>query len=108
MIDNQRSSKRFCLSLPVQISFGSQITLQGQIKDLSLKSAFIIIKSSVHMAMNEELTFVIEDLPHDPEGRVEGSARISRVAVGEGIAIYFTRVDDASIRHLQCLTGASV
>ena len=90
MDKNLRNTQRFTLSLPIHLSFGTQITLLGQIKDLSFKSAFINIKSSsINMAPHDDLTFCIENLPHNIEGNIEGSARISRVSPGDGIAIYF-------------------
>ena len=106
MPKNHRETQRFNLSIPIHLIFGSQITLLGQIKDLSLKSAFINIKSSIHMALNDELKFNIGNLPGNLDSCIQGSARISRVAVGEGIAIYFTKMDDTSAGRLQRLIDA--
>ncbi len=103
---NNRSDKRVNLGLPIQLSFGSQITLLGQLKDLSMKSAFIVIKSSIHMAMNEELEFQIKDPLKNKEDFIKGTACISRVSPGEGIAIYFTKLDDVSTANLQTLVAA--
>lgn len=102
---NQRHSARVNSNLPIQVSFGSQITLSGQIKDLSLKSAFILLKSSIHMATHDELTFNIENLPFNLQGAIKGNARISRVAPGEGIAVFFTKLDDVSNDLLHRLVG---
>ena len=106
MLKNQRELQRVALNLPIQLVFGSQIILQGQIKDISSKSAFVKIKSSIHMAINDELSFIIERTANDPQGRVQGSARISRVTAGEGIAIYFTKMDTASLNQLQQMINA--
>ena len=103
MLQNNRDTQRFNLSIPIHLIFGSQITLLGQIKDLSLKSAFINVKSSIHMALHDELKFNIANLPGNIDSCIQGSARISRLAVGEGIAIYFTEMDEASSGHLQRL-----
>ncbi len=109
MYQNQRNSQRYPVILPILLSFGTQITLQGQLKDLSLKSAFINVKSSsIHMAIHDDLTFVVEKLPNGIEGTIEGAARISRVAPGDGIAVYFTKMDDASTENLQRLIDAGV
>ncbi len=94
---NHRSSERFKTQLPISLSFGSQITLQGQVKDISTKSAFIAIKSSVHMAVHDELTFKISP---DVNSAIEGTGSISRVSPGEGIAIYFTKMDTDSTKQL--------
>ncbi len=98
---NQRQNQRVQVNLTVKISFGSQVTLTGRIRDLSPKSAFIVIKAGVHMQLNDELAFVI-DHPLGPTHRgAEGTARISRVSAGEGIAIYFTKLDDASTAQIR-------
>ena len=102
MSQNQRNAQRINLSIPIQLIFGTQITLKGQLKDISVNSAFITIKSSVHMATNDELKFVIDNLPNI-EGSIQGRARISRVAPGEGIAIYFTEMNKTSLNNLQRL-----
>ena len=106
MVNNHRTTQRYNFSLPVNLSFGTQITLQGQIRNLSLKSAFINVKSSVHMALNDELTFHIGNSADNPEDHIQGSARISRLAVGEGIAIYFTAMDETSSSRLQELISS--
>jgi len=98
---NHREAPRVSSALPVNLIFGSQITLLGQVKDLSLKSAFIRVKSSIHMAIHDELEFNINS-------SIQGFARISRVAPGEGIAIYFTKIDEASSSRLQQLVGVAV
>ena len=103
--NNSRSIQRFSLSGSIDLIFGSQITLKGQIKDISLKSAFIIVKSSIHMAVNDELNFTIE---RPSNVLIQGSARISRVSAGEGIGIYFVNMDESSTKHLQQLIGTQI
>jgi hypothetical protein len=111
MFKNQRSLPRggithpIQLTLPVQLSFGSQITLSAQIKDLSLKSAFVIVKSSIQMAIHDELDFSVENLPFNLKGSISGTARISRVAPGEGIAVFFTKMDTQSTDLLHRIVG---
>jgi hypothetical protein len=107
MMPNNRHNPRYVFSLPVDVMFGTQIVLKGRIKDLSLKSAFIILKSSIHMTPNDELDFLIIRNAGDPEHTtIKGSARISRIAVGEGIAIFFTKMDKESLVNLEQLIGA--
>ncbi|MBP6343605.1 MAG: PilZ domain-containing protein [Candidatus Omnitrophica bacterium] len=98
---NQRQTQRVPVNLTIKMSFGTQVTLTGRIKDLSLKSAFILVKSSVHMDMNDEISFVIEHPSDSSQQGVQGQARISRVAAGEGIAIYFIKLDEASMNLLK-------
>ncbi len=105
--NNNRSTERFPASLSINLMFGTQITLKGQIRDLSLKSAFILVRSSISMDVNDGLSFSIEN-PNNAEASIQGSATISRVSIGEGIAIYFTKMDEESTNHLQLLTGLKV
>ncbi len=102
---NKRKISRIHSNLPIQLSFGSQITLEGYLKDVSLKSAFIKLKSSIFLQPNDELTFRIQRPAQDDKDRIEGSARISRIAKGEGIAIYFTKMDEGSTSRLKELIG---
>ena len=101
--NEQRQESRVGVELPVQISVGSQFTIQGTLKDLSPKSAFITMKSSVYLQNNDEVGFSIRLAPDDDTKVIEGLARISRIAVGEGMAIYFTKMDDASTGRLRDL-----
>ena len=100
-MNNLRQSQRTSVSFPIQINFGSQISLQGQLKDISLKSAFIKIKSSIYMQPNDDISFVIKRSSDSVEEPVQGYARISRVSAGEGIAIYFTKMDESSSNRLK-------
>jgi|GEM_PF-1340111 len=94
--NNQRRDARVKVELVAQISIGSQLTLNGRLKDLSHKSAFIVLKHSVYLQVNDEVGFLIQLDALNKENVVQGSARISRIAPGEGLAIYFTEVEAAS------------
>lgn len=98
--NNQRSDLRFSSELPVKISIGSQLTLNGQLKDLSMKSAFIRIKYSIYLQMNDEVGFAIQCSPKE-EDVITGLARISRISAGEGFAIYFTKMEKPSVSKLK-------
>jgi hypothetical protein len=98
-----RQELRIELELPVQLSVGSQLTLQGKLKDISLKSAFITMKSSVYLQVNDEIGFMIHLTPGSDDKVIEGMARVSRIAVGEGMAIYFTTMSDPSMGRLRGL-----
>ena len=100
---NQRQFQRISTSLPIQLSFGTQITLEGQLKDISFKSAFIKLKGSIYMEENDELTFLIKLSSENLDDVIQGAARISRIAKGEGIVIYFTKIDEASSNRLKKL-----
>ncbi len=98
---NQRKDARVSLELPVRISIGSQLTLQGLLKDLSLKSAFIRIKYSVYVQANDEVGFSISSAPEKADDHIYGKACISRIVPGEGFAIYFTHMEDTATKRLK-------
>lgn len=100
-MDN-RSLDRYSYKNSIQLSFGSQITITGQIRDLSSKSAFVNVKSMIHLAQNDKLEFSFASTLK-PDTYIKGSAHISRVSPGDGIAIYFTEMDKVSSTHLDTL-----
>lgn len=99
--NDQRSEKRVSLELPAQIRIGTQLVLNGTLRDLSLRSAFIVMKSSVYMKLNDEVGFSIARSAGSSAVLVQGWARVSRIVVGEGLAIYFTSMDDTSAGRLK-------
>ena len=101
MHDNRRQNPRRNTEASVELIIGSQVTLKGQLKDISPKSAFIKIRQSVFMQLNDELQFLIKFASQNGDNTVEGDARISRIAPGEGIAVYFTRLEDGSSGRLK-------
>ena len=103
MFFNQRQERRVVLTLPVEISIGSQLTLQGQLKDISSKSAFIKIKHSVYLQPNDEVGFAIHLSAEKAEESVRGVGRISRIVAGEGFAVYFTKIHPDSAEPLKTL-----
>ena len=103
---DQRNELRINSDLPATISVGSQLTIQGHLKDLSLKSAFITIKHSVFLETNEQIGFSIQCSLKHPNSLIEGLARISRIVPGEGLAIYFTDMNTASELRLKKLLNS--
>jgi hypothetical protein len=99
--NEQRQEVRVGVELPVRISIGSQLTMQGQLKDLSLKSAFVAMKSKLYLQPNDEIGFAIFRSAGDDSEFIQGSGRISRIVVGEGLAIYFTKLDEGSSTRLK-------
>ncbi len=102
--NEQRKDPRVVSELPASISVGSQLTVQGVLKDLSLKSAFIKIKNNIFLKSSDEIGFTIQ-CSENVNDVIQGLARVSRVAVGEGLVIYFIKMDEASLvrlkKHLQ-------
>jgi hypothetical protein len=104
---DKRVQPRVELDLPASISVGSQLTINGQLKDLSLNSAFIKIKSSVYLDVNDEIGIAIQCSSDDTSVQIQGSARISRIVPGEGLAVYFTKLDEDSIKCIKKLLPRS-
>ncbi|MBF0522498.1 MAG: PilZ domain-containing protein [Candidatus Omnitrophica bacterium] len=99
---DQRRDPRYALQLPAQISVGSQFVLQGRLRDLSLNSAFILMKTgSVYFKTNDEVGFAIHSSSEIGADLIEGLACISRIVSGEGLAIYFTKMDKNSTLRLR-------
>ncbi len=99
--NEQRREPRLNTEFIVMISVGSQVTVQGQLKDISLSSAFIKIKSNIFLKTGDEIRFAIQSSPDDVHPLMQGSARVSRFVPGEGFAIYFSKMDDASAKYLK-------
>lgn len=100
---DQRQESRTDSHLPARISIGSQLTLQGRLKDLSLKSAFILIKESVFLEAGDEIIFSFQCSTDNADDFIQGTARVSRLVKGEGFAIYFTKIDENSMGRLKKL-----
>jgi len=101
--NEQRRDPRVNSEFPVKISVGSQITVQGQLRDLSLNSAFIKIKNNIFLNTGDEVGFAIQSSPEDDTIIMQGSACLSRIVPGEGFAIYFSKMDDESLKYLKKL-----
>ena len=106
--NEHRSQPRVSVEFPVTISVGTQLTVKGHLKDLSLSSAFIRIKNNIYLNINDEIGITIQ-CPgnNDEEAQIQGLARISRMVPGEGFAVYFTKVDDESLKNIKKLIPKS-
>ncbi len=94
---DQRREQRFSLEFPAQINIGSQLVLNGKLKDLSSKGAFISLKTdSVYFRTNDEIGFTIQCPTENGEKTIQGLACISRIAIGAGLAVYFIKMDKKS------------
>ncbi len=101
--NDQRNQPRVSVEFPATISVGSQLTVKGQIKDLSLNSAFVRIKQNIYLDINDEVGITIQCSPDDADEVIQGLARISRMVPGEGFAVYFTKIDEDSLKHIKKL-----
>ena len=99
--NDQRGQPRVNVEFPATISVGSQLTVKGQLKDLSLNSAFIRIRNSLYLNINDEVGITIQCSPDGENEVIQGLARISRMVPGEGFVVYFTKIDEASLKHIK-------
>src|ERR1700691_5641652 len=91
---DQRGQARVSVEFPATISVGSQLSIKGQLKDISLNSAFVKIKNSIYLNINDEIGIAIQCSSDDAGVMIQGMARISRIVPGEGFAVYFTELDE--------------
>jgi hypothetical protein len=99
--NDQRSQPRASVEFSAIVSVGSQLSVKGQLKDLSLNSAFIRIKNNIYLNINDEVGITIQ-CPSDEEGaQIQGKARISRMVPGEGFVVYFTQIDENSLKLIK-------
>ena len=104
---DQRKDARVNSELPAVVSIGSQLSLQGQLKDLSLKSAFVRIKNSVFIQSGDEIGLTIGSSSSGSDEGIQVLARVSRIVGGEGFAVYFTKIDDNALDRIQKLLQKS-
>lgn len=98
----QRRDARTQSEVPVSIIIGTQLTVQGHLRDVSMKSAFIRMKNNIFIAVNDEIEFAIQ-CSQDKEDVVHGKGCIARIEKGEGFGIYFTEMDAQSEQKLKAL-----
>ena len=100
--NDQRGQPRVNADLPATISVGSQLTVKGQVKDLSLNSAFIRIKNNLYLSVNDEVGITIQCSSNE-EDSIQGLAHISRIVPGEGFVVYFSKIDENSLKQIKKL-----
>jgi hypothetical protein len=105
--NDQRGQPRIIVEFPATISVGSQLTIKGHLKDLSLNSAFVKIKNSIYLNINDEIGITIQCSSTDASVNIQGMARISRMVPGEGFAVYFTKIDEESLKQIKKLLQKS-
>ncbi|MFT7538377.1 MAG: hypothetical protein ACI9F2_000520, partial [Lysobacterales bacterium] len=96
---------RLSVNFPIDLKVDSQITLEGKMKDISSKSAFIQMKSSIAMQINDQFDFQFNCTIDNEIEKISGTICISRIVKGEGIAVYFTKMDEESSARLKQLVG---
>lgn len=105
MENNRRKNNRIYVNCPINLKVDSLITIEGKLKNISLKSIFIQINSRVAMQVHDELVFSFNCVIEDTQADISGTMCISRIAHGDGIAGYFTQMDEASTERLKQLIG---
>ena len=102
MQNERRYVKRIVTEVAIDLKIDSQITVCGNVKNINENGAFIQIKSSVSMRVNDQFEFVIKN----EQGRIAGMVCISRVVPGDGIGVYFLDLDSDSKKNIQILISS--
>ena len=98
---NRRKERRVNSSLPVELKIDEQVTVTGMLKNISPRSAFVQLRESVYMQMHDELQFFIKRAGNDASRTIRGRGRVTRIAAGEGIGIYFLDLEKSSVPQLE-------
>ncbi|MBF0483332.1 MAG: PilZ domain-containing protein [Candidatus Omnitrophica bacterium] len=104
---NRRLYNRVNFLRPILIIIDPQVSINGRLRDISTKAAFVEMKYNVYLKRDDELKFKIQMDNEDPESVIEGNARISRIAPGEGLAIYFFDLSAAQTKQLEQLVASN-
>lgn len=98
MYPNRRGMQRVnAYQRPIEISIGTQIVMNGRLKDISEKSAFVDLNNKLFIQAGDELSFKIPFKDNNRESlEISGVAVVSRISPGEGIAIYFKEFTEGS------------
>lgn len=99
----KRQESRINSSLSVLVSIGTQLTLKGNLRDLSMTSAFVNIKESVFIETGDDITLSFNQSNVEVDDFIKVSAKVSRLVKGEGFAVYFTKVTDSAKEEIQKL-----
>ncbi|MBF0478973.1 MAG: PilZ domain-containing protein [Candidatus Omnitrophica bacterium] len=104
---NRRSYNRVHFLRPILIIIDPQVSINGRLRDISPKSAFVEMKYNVYLKNDDELKFRIQIDPENPDSVISGDARISRIAPGEGLAIYFHNLPDEETKKIEQLVASN-
>ncbi|MDP8212369.1 MAG: PilZ domain-containing protein [Candidatus Zapsychrus exili] len=91
-LHEKRQHQRFKIEFPIQINIGAQLSLEGKLRDISTKGAFIVMNTGLYLNTNDEIGFTIYTDSSD-EKVIKGMACISRIYPGKGFAVYFTKMN---------------
>ena len=101
--DDRRQERRIQSNLPVELKLDAQVTVTGTLKNISPRSAFVQLRESAYMRLHDEFQFFIKRSSTDVSRGISGRARITRIAEGEGIGIYFVDLEKKSVPQLEQL-----
>ena len=105
--NERRQYNRYSLNLPIQISLGTQIVLDKTVRDISNKSAFVLMEGSVFINRFDELDFKIEVERDQVQFKIEGKAQVLRVDLPDGIVISFKNLEGEALAQLEKLVAVT-
>lgn len=104
----QRKEARVNTQSSVLISIGTQLSFQGQLRDLSMNSAFVVAKDSIFLEAGDAITLSFPMASANTEDPLKVFACVSRMVKGEGFAVYFTKMTDSVKEELQKLCRTKI
>ncbi len=105
--NERREHNRYSLNLPIQISLGTQIVLDKMIRDISTKSAFVLMEGSVFINRFDEIDFKIEVERDGIAFNIEGKAQVLRIDAPDGIVISFKKLEGEALSQLEKLVAVT-
>ncbi len=104
---DKRKEQRVAVTAKIKISIGTQLTVEGQIKDITLNSAFITMRNNIYLNSNDTISYEFEVTLDGKLCIFKGNAYVTRIVKGEGFVISFLKMDEASLNNLKKLLNIS-
>lgn len=97
--NDKRKEQRVPVVAKIKISIGTQFTVEGQIKDLTVNSAFILMRNNIYLNTNDDVLYEFQVADYV----VKGKANVTRIVKGEGFVICFMNLDPVSQKNLMLI-----
>lgn len=103
MTHNRQSERVTVVHHSVHLSLAPQLTIFGELKDISLSGAFVRVKNRIYFENDTPIDFMIKRTKSSTYEWIEGSGIIARIAHKDGIGIRFTDFKHDSSSRLKRL-----
>lgn len=105
---DKRKEQRVGIVAKIKISIGTQLTVEGQIKDITLTSVFVSMRNNIYLNSNDTIQYEFETTVEGKPYVFKGNAYVTRIVKGEGFVISFSGMDDVSLNNLKRVLNMSV